>query len=182
VIFTETAIPGAWVVELERREDERGSFARVFDADEFSARGLDPRIVQTSISVNLRAGTLRGLHYQAAPEGEAKLIRCTRGAIFDVIVDLRTNSPSHLRWLSVELAADADRMLYVPEGVAHGFQTLAGDTEVHYQMNRAYAPSLARGVRWDDPDLGIEWPEAERTISERDRALPLVAGHLDHAS
>ena len=181
MIFTETAIPGAWVVELERREDERGSFARVFDADEFSARGLDPRIVQTSISVNLRAGTLRGLHYQAAPEGEAKLIRCTRGAIFDVIVDLRPASPSHLRWLSVELSADGDRMLYVPEAVAHGFQTLADDTEVHYQMNRAYAPSLARGVRWDDPDLDIQWPQAQRTISKRDRALPPVAGHVDHA-
>lgn len=175
MIFTETDIPGAWVVELERRADERGSFARTFDADEFEARGLDPRIVQASVSVNRRAGTLRGLHYQEPPEGEAKLIRCTRGAIFDVIVDLRPASPSHLRWLSVELSADGDRMLYVPEAVAHGFQTLADDTEVHYQMNRAYAPSYARGVRWDDPNLGIDWPEAERTISERDRTLPGIA-------
>lgn len=181
MIFTETAIPGAWVFELEHHRDERGSFARVFDADELEARGLDLRVVQSSISVNLRAGTLRGLHYQAAPEGEAKLIRCTRGAIFDVIVDLRPDSPSYLRWLSVELSAAGDQMLCVPEGVAHGFQTLVDDTEVHYQMNRAYSPSHARGVRWNDPDLGIEWPEAERTISERDRVLPLVAALHDPA-
>jgi len=174
VIFIETAISGAWVVELERREDERGSFARVFDADEFSTRGLDARIAQTSISVNLRAGTLRGLHLQVAPHGETKLVRCTRGAVFDVIVDLRPESPSYLRWLSAELDPEGGRMLYVPEGVAHGFQTLDDDTEVHYQITRAYVPSHASGVRWNDPDLGIEWPEAERTISSRDRALPTL--------
>jgi dTDP-4-dehydrorhamnose 3,5-epimerase len=174
VIFTETSMPGAWLVEPEPLRDERGWFARTFDAAEFRARGLDDRVVQESVSYNARAGTLRGLHYQASPHEEAKLVRCARGAIFDVIVDLRRGSPTHRRWFSVELDARTGRMLYVPEGLAHGFQTLMDDTEVHYRMNREYAPEHARGVRWDDPDLGIEWPEAERTISERDQGLPLL--------
>lgn len=175
MIFTETPVTGAWVIELAPHEDERGSFARTFDAEEFRARGLEHRVVQSSISVNVRAGTLRGLHYQAAPYGETKLLRCARGAIFDVIVDLRAASPGYLRWFSVELSPESGRMLYVPEEVAHGFQTLADDTEVHYQMGREYAPSHSTGVRWDDPVLGIAWPEAERTISARDSSY----AHID---
>jgi dTDP-4-dehydrorhamnose 3,5-epimerase len=175
VIFTRTSIPGAWVIEPEPVRDERGWFARTFDAAEFRVRGLDDRVVQESISYNARAGTLRGLHYQASPYEEAKVVRCSRGAVFDVIVDLREGTPGYGRWFSVELDARDGRMLYVPEGLAHGFQTLIDDTEVHYRMNREYAPGYGRGVRWDDPSLGIEWPEADRIISERDRGLPLVS-------
>jgi len=172
VIFTEIPLGGAWVIDLEPHEDERGSFARTFDAEEFRGRGLEHRVVQSSVSVNTRAGTLRGLHYQAAPHGETKLVRCTRGAIFDVIVDLREASTGYLRWYTMELSPESARMLYVPEGVAHGFQTLVDDTEVHYQMNREYVPSHACGVRWDDPALGIPWPDARRLISERDASYP----------
>jgi len=174
VKFTETVIPGAWVIEPEFHRDERGSFARTFDAVEFRARGLDDRAVQESVSYNPRTGTLRGLHYQAPPHEEAKLVRCSRGAILDVIVDLRPGLATNRRWFSVELDAGTARMLYVPEGVAHGFQTLTDDTEVHYRMNREYAPEYARGVRWNDPSLGVEWPPAERIISERDRRLSLL--------
>jgi dTDP-4-dehydrorhamnose 3,5-epimerase len=172
VIFTETPVAGAFVIDLEPREDERGSFARTFDAEEFRAHALEHRVVQSSVSVNVRAGTLRGLHYQTAPHGETKLVRCARGAIFDVIVDLREASPAYLRWFSVELSPESGRMLYVPEQVAHGFQTLVDDTEVHYQMGREYVPSHSTGVRWDDPLLGVDWPEAERTISPRDASYP----------
>jgi dTDP-4-dehydrorhamnose 3,5-epimerase len=172
VIFTETPIPGAWVIELEPLRDERGWFARTFDAAEFRARGLDDRVVQESISYNARAGTLRGLHYQAPPHEEAKLVRCPRGTILDVIVDLREGTPGYGRWFSVELDARTGRMLYVPEGLAHGFQTLADDTEVHYRMNREYAADHARGIRWDDAAIGINWPDAERTISARDASFP----------
>ena len=175
MIFTETDIPGAWVVELERRADERGSFARTFDADEFEARGLDPRIVQASVSVNRRAGTLRGLHYQEPPEGEAKLIRCTRGAIFDVIVDLRPGSEAYCGWFGIELRAGGTASLFVPAGFAHGFQTLTDDVEVAYQMSHHHVPEAASGVRWDDPAFGIAWPDppaAGRTITERDAAYP----------
>ena len=174
MIFTEAPIPGAWVIEPEPVHDERGWFARTFDAAEFRARGLDDRVVQESLSYNARAGTLRGLHYQASPYEEAKLVRCPRGAILDVIVDLRESTPDYGRSFSVELDAPTGRMLYVPEGLAHGFQTLFDDTEVHYRMNREYAPKHARGVRWDDPSLGIEWPEADRIISERDQRLPFL--------
>jgi dTDP-4-dehydrorhamnose 3,5-epimerase len=170
--FVETAIPGAFVVEPERHEDERGSFARTWCAREFAARGLNPRLVQCSASFNRRKGTLRGLHYQAAPHEEAKLVRCTRGAIFDVIVDLRPASPAFTRHVALVLSADAGTMLYVPEGVAHGFQTLADDTEVFYQMSEFHAPGHGRGVRWDDPGFAIAWPPGERTISARDRGYP----------
>jgi len=176
VIFTETPIPGAWIIELEPRHDERGFFARTFDAVEFRAHGLDDRVAQESVSYNTRADTLRGLHYQAPPHEEAKLVRCTRGSVLDVIVDLREGEPSHRRWFSVELDAGTRRMLYVPEGVAHGFQTLVDDTEVHYRINREYSPDHARGVRFDDPSLGIAWPDAERTVSERDQRWPLLDG------
>ena len=172
--FAETPLAGAWVIDPEPHHDERGWFARTYDAEEFRARGLDERVVQESLSYNLRAGTLRGLHYQVAPHQEAKLVRCTQGAVFDVIVDLREGSETYARWFSVELRAEEPRLLYIPEGLAHGFQTLVDGTEVHYRMNRAYAPDHARGICWDDPALGIDWPDAARIISERDRSLPVL--------
>ena len=171
--FVETPLPGAWVVELERLEDERGHFARTFDADVFAARGLDARVPQMNTSFNRRAGTLRGMHFQAAPHGEAKLVRVTRGAIYDVAVDLETHA-----WFGVELTADNDRSLFVPAGFAHGFQTLADDTEVLYVMSAPYVGEAARGVRWDDPAFGIAWPEPPtggRILSERDATYPDVA-------
>jgi dTDP-4-dehydrorhamnose 3,5-epimerase len=172
VRFIETPLAGAWVIELDLLRDERGHFARTFDADEFRRHGLDPAVVQCSTSFNERAGTLRGLHYQADPDGEAKLIRCTRGAVYDVIVDLRTGSETRCRWFAVELSADDARMLYVPKGLAHGFQTLVNATEVAYQMSHVHVLEQARGVRWDDPAFGITWPEGKRTLSERDRTYP----------
>jgi dTDP-4-dehydrorhamnose 3,5-epimerase len=162
-------------VHVEPQRDERGWFARTFDAELFRAAGMDPAVVQANVSANARAGTLRGLHWQAAPHGEGKLVRCQRGAIFDVIVDLRPESETHLRWLGVELTAGDGLQLFVPEGFAHGFQTLTDDSEVHYQMTTAYVPEAARGARWDDPAFGIAWPDPPpggRTISERDRAHP----------
>jgi dTDP-4-dehydrorhamnose 3,5-epimerase len=171
--FGESKLPGVYVIELEPAADERGWFARTFSRDEFAAHGLSPEVVHANTSFNERAGTLRGMHYQADPHGECKLIRCTRGAIYDVVVDLRPDSPSHRAWLGVELTPDNRRMLYAPEGVAHGFQTLEDATEVSYLMSHPHHPSHARGVRWDDPALGIDWPAAEhRTISERDRSFP----------
>jgi dTDP-4-dehydrorhamnose 3,5-epimerase len=163
------------VVESERIEDERGFFARTFSTEEFAERGLDVRVDQCSTSFNARVGTLRGLHYQAAPHGEAKLVRCTRGAIYDVAVDLRSGSSSYLRWVGVELSADNGRALFVPEGCAHGFQALVDATEVLYQISTPYVPSAARGVRWDDPAFGVEWPPAPqggRTMSARDATYP----------
>jgi dTDP-4-dehydrorhamnose 3,5-epimerase len=174
VIFTETLLPGVFVVALEAIEDERGSFARTFSVADFTAQGLDPAVVQCSVSFNLRAGTLRGMHYQEAPHAESKLVRCTRGAIFDVAVDLRPDSPTYCGWFGIELTPGNGRMLYIPEGLAHGFQTLADETEVHYQISHEYVPSAAGGVRWNDPVFGIEWPraQADHTISERDRTYP----------
>lgn len=172
MIFTETALPGAWIVDVERLEDSRGFFARSWCEREFAERGLNPHLAQCNVSFNKRRGTLRGLHYQASPHREAKLIRCTRGAIHDVILDLRPDSPTFKRHTAVVLDAESRRMLYVPEGFAHGFQTLEDDTEVFYQMSASYAPDHARGVRWNDPAFGIQWPDAERTISERDQRYP----------
>jgi dTDP-4-dehydrorhamnose 3,5-epimerase len=172
VIFQETPLPGAWLIELDRKVDERGWFARTFDADEFARRGLEPAVVQCNASFNERAGTLRGMHFQREPHGEPKLVRCVRGAVYDVIVDLREGSPARGRWFAAELGEKDGRMLYVPAGVAHGFQTLADQTEVAYQMGHEYVPSHASGVRWDDPAFGIEWPPGERVISERDRSWP----------
>lgn len=172
MIFTETALPGAWIIDVERLEDARGFFARTWCEREFSERGLNPRVVQCSVSFNKRRGTLRGVHYQAAPHREAKVVRCTRGAIYDVILDLRPDSATFKRHVAVTLDAESRRMLYVPEGVAHGFQTLEDDTEVFYQMSAFHAPDHARGIRWNDPAFGIRWPEAERTISERDQRYP----------
>jgi dTDP-4-dehydrorhamnose 3,5-epimerase len=173
VRFTETPLAGAWVIDVNRHEDERGFLARTFDRDEWLARGMDPAVVQCNTSYNARAGTLRGLHFQADPHGEAKLVRCTRGAVFDVLVDVRPDSPTHRRWFGAELSAANGSALYVPVGLAHGFQVLQDASEVLYMMGHEYVPEAARGVRWDDPAFGIEWPPAaQRIISERDRAHP----------
>ncbi len=172
MIFAETPLPGAFVIDVEPVTDERGSFARTFSRDEFDEHGLNSAVVQCNVSFNRRRGTLRGMHYQADPYGECKLVRCTLGAIYDVIVDLRRASPTYCRWFAVELTADNRRMLYIPEGVAHGFQTLAGESEVFYQMSQSYAPAHARGVRWDDPTFAIRWPDDDRIMSERDRTYP----------
>ncbi|MGO9487899.1 MAG: dTDP-4-dehydrorhamnose 3,5-epimerase [Solirubrobacteraceae bacterium] len=175
--FVETPLPGVWVIEPERIEDDRGWFARTFDAEDFRARGLNPDAVQCNASFNPRRGTLRGMHHQADPHGESKLVRCVRGAIFDVAVDLRADSPTYLRWHGVELSARNGLSFYIPAGLAHGFQTLEDDSEVLYLMGNAYVPEAARGVRWDDPAFSIDWPEPPtggRIISERD------AGYPDH--
>jgi dTDP-4-dehydrorhamnose 3,5-epimerase len=175
VRFHETLVAGVLVVESERIEDERGFFARTFSVEEFAERGMDQRVNQCSTSFNAEAGTLRGLHYQRAPHAEAKLVRCTRGAIYDVAVDLRSDSPSYLSWFGVELSAENGRALFVPEGCAHGFQTLADASEVLYQISTPYVPDAARGVRWDDPAFEIDWPPAPpegRTMSARDAEYP----------
>jgi len=172
VIFTETALSGAWIIDPERREDDRGFFARVWCGRELTERGLEARVAQCSISWNPRRGTLRGLHYQAAPFEEVKLVRCTRGAIHDVIVDLRPASPTFGRHVAVELSADNRRSLYVPAGFAHGFQTLEDDTEMAYQISEFCVPEAARGVRWNDAALGIRWPIADPIMNERDRGYP----------
>jgi dTDP-4-dehydrorhamnose 3,5-epimerase len=172
MIFRDTGIGGAWVIEAERLEDERGFFARTWDADEFAERGLNPRLAQCSISYNRSRRTLRGLHYQVAPREEAKLVRCTAGAIFDVVVDLRPESSTFKGWFGVELSAANRLALYVPEGCAHGFLTLDDDCEVHYQISEVYAPEVARGVRWDDPAFGITWPGEVVVMNERDRSYP----------
>jgi dTDP-4-dehydrorhamnose 3,5-epimerase len=180
VIIHPTELPGVAVIELEPLRDARGSFARTFDAELFAVHGLDPRVVQCNASFNSRAGTLRGLHYQVAPHSEGKLVRCTRGCVWDVAVDLRSDSPTHRRWLGLELDADATRSVFIPAGCAHGFQTLVDNSEVHYQMTAAYVPTAARGVRWDDPAFAIRWPDppegSERVMSPRDRAFPDYAG------
>jgi dTDP-4-dehydrorhamnose 3,5-epimerase len=172
VKFTETPLSGAFVIELDFLSDERGHFARTFDVAEFSAQGLDATVVQCNTSYNARRGTLRGMHYQAAPNGEAKLVRCTRGSIFDVAVDLRADSETYCRWFGVELSADNGRMLYIPVGLAHGFQTLEDGSEVSYQMSHQYVPDHAHGVRFDDPAFGIDWPLPDPIVSERDRQHP----------
>jgi len=175
VKFEETPLPGVWVVSLERRGDERGWFARTYDLDEFRSRGMTLDIVQANASSNAHAGTLRGMHFQTAPHEEPKLVRCTRGAAWDVVVDLRADSPSYRRWFGVELSDDNGQMLYIPGGLAHGFQTLVDSTELAYEMGERYAPEAATGVRWDDPAFDIDWPEAPpagRTITERDATWP----------
>lgn len=170
--FEETPLGGVYVVETERHADERGFFARTFCRDEFAARSLDARVAQCSVSFNLRRATLRGMHYQAAPYAEAKLVRCTMGAVFDVVVDLRPESQTFKRWFGVELSAANRRALYIPEGFAHGFLTLEDETEVFYQISEFYHPECSRGVRWDDAAFAIAWPFEPRVISERDRAFP----------
>jgi dTDP-4-dehydrorhamnose 3,5-epimerase len=172
MIFAASPLPGAWVVKIEPRPDERGYFARTFAKDEFERRGLNPNVVQCSISFNPTKGTLRGMHYQADPHGECKLIRCTRGAIFDVLVDLRRDSPTFRRWFGVELTSENRTMLYAPVGVAHGLLTTADNSEVVYQISAPFVPDAARGVRWDDPAFAIKWPSEVIVISERDRSYP----------
>jgi dTDP-4-dehydrorhamnose 3,5-epimerase len=170
--FKETELEGAFIVEPAICEDERGFFARSWSQDEFADRGLDSRLVECNISFNKKKGTLRGMHYQAAPFGEAKLVRCTAGAIFDVIIDIRPQSPTFKRWVGFELTARNRFMLYVPAEFAHGFLTLEDETEVFYQMSEVYAPDSARGARWNDPAFDISWPGAAVTINERDRTYP----------
>lgn len=172
MIFTSTKLPGAYVVELERHEDERGFFARTWCGDELADHGLEPALAQCSISRNALAGTVRGMHFQRAPHEEAKLVRCTAGAIFDVIVDLRPGSETYEEWIGVELDAERGAALYVPKGFAHGFQTLADGSDVFYMISEPYAPGAGDGVRWDDPAFGIKWPLQVRVISARDRSWP----------
>jgi dTDP-4-dehydrorhamnose 3,5-epimerase len=172
LIFTETKLAGAFVIEVERHTDERGFFGRTFCQQEFEAHGLNAQVAQCNVSFNKRKGTLRGMHYQAAPFAEAKLVRCTAGSIYDVIIDLRPASATFKRHFAVELSAENHRMLYIPEDFAHGFQTLEDDTEVFYQMAQRYSAEHARGVRWNDPAFGIEWPKGERIIIERDQNYP----------
>ncbi len=175
MIFTETALKGAFVIDIDRRSDDRGYFARVWCAREFEEHGLEPRLVQCNVAYNHKKGILRGMHYQNAPYAEVKLVRCTRGAVYDVIVDLRADSATYLNWTGVELTGDNHRMLYVPEGFAHGYVTLADDSELFYQVSQFYTPAAEGGVRWDDPAVGIEWPEVgELLISEKDRAWPML--------
>lgn len=173
--FSQTPLHGAWLIEPERNVDVRGAFFRTFCADEYTAIGLDPGMAQCSVSYNVRAGTLRGMHFQAQPHAETKVVRVQRGAIWDAIVDLRRESPSYRAWFGVELSADNARSLYVPKGFAHGFITLADDTEVHYQISTAYVAAASRGIRWSDPTIAISWPREPVVISERDCALPLLS-------
>lgn len=182
MIFTPTGLPGAFLIEPEKREDERGFFARTWCEREFLERGLNPKFVQCSISYNRVKGTLRGMHYQVAPHEEAKLIRCTAGSIYDVIIDLRPDSPTFTQHFGANLSAGNHHMMYAPERFAHGFQTLEDHTEILYQISEFYAPECGRGVRWDDPAFAIEWPAAERIIAERDRKWPdfVAAPQLSH--
>jgi dTDP-4-dehydrorhamnose 3,5-epimerase len=172
MLFTETRLAGAFVIGLDRKEDARGYFARTFCAQEFEAHGLNPRVVQCNMSYNKRQGTLRGMHWQAPPSTEAKLVRAMRGAVLDVIVDLRPGSPTYLQHVAIELSAGNGQMLYIPEGFAHGFQSLEDETEVFYQMSEFYAPDQARGARWNDPAFGIAWPLPDPIMNERDRTWP----------
>jgi dTDP-4-dehydrorhamnose 3,5-epimerase len=163
---------GAYLIEPELLQDERGFFARVYCSEEFEQNGLNPRVAQCSTSFNRKRGTLRGMHYQIAPYAEVKLVRCTMGAIYDVIIDLRPKSPSYMKWIAVELSSTNRRSMYVPEGFAHGYQTLEDNTEVYYQISEAYHPDHARGVRWDDPSIGIKWPLADPILSDKDCSYP----------
>src|SRR4030081_3266971 len=174
MIFTESPLPGAFLIDLERNSDERGFFARAYCAQEFAAKGLGTELNQCSVSYNTRKGTLRGMHYQAAPHEEHKLVRCTAGAIFDVIVDMRTVSPTYRRWFGTDLTVDNRRSLFIPPGFAHGFVSLTDDAEVYYMISVAHAPSFSRGLRWNDPAFAIEWPLAPVVISARDAGYPLL--------
>lgn len=173
--FEKTKLPDAYIIELEKREDERGFFARTWDEKEFAEVGLENKVVQCNISFNRAKGTLRGMHLQRDPYAEVKLIRCIRGAIFDVIIDLRPESEVYKSWFGVELSAENRRTLYVPRGFAHGFQTLTDDTETFYMVSEFYTPEAEDGVRWDDPAFGIEWPLEPTEMSDKDRSWPLLA-------
>lgn len=173
MLFTETKLKGAFILDLEQRGDHRGFFARTFCMKEFEAHGLKPTVAQCNLSYNHKAGTLRGMHYQLPPAAETKLIRCTRGAIFDVIIDMRLDSPTYLQHIGVELSEDNRRALYVPEMFAHGYQALTDGAEVVYQVGEFYTPGYERGLRYDDPAFGIEWPMPVSEISEKDQSWPL---------
>jgi dTDP-4-dehydrorhamnose 3,5-epimerase len=172
VIFTPTPLAGAFVIEPEPIPDARGLFARTWCQRELQAHGLESRLAQCSTSFNKRKGTLRGMHYQTAPFAETKIVRCTRGSMYDVIIDLRPESATFARHFGATLTADNRRAMYIPTGFAHGFQTLEDDTEVLYQISEFYSPEHSRGVRWNDPAFGIEWPAAERIMADRDRTYP----------
>lgn len=172
--FLKTPLSGLYLVEFETLPDDRGFFARSFCVNEFQMLGLETAVVQCNISFNEKAGTLRGLHFQAPPHEEAKLIRCARGAIYDVAVDIRSDSPTYLNWYAVDLTSDNRRMMFIPRGFAHGFQTLEDSTEVFYLMSEFYHPESSRGLRWDDPALAIAWPLGNSILSEKDRAYPLL--------
>jgi dTDP-4-dehydrorhamnose 3,5-epimerase len=174
VRFEPLPIAGAFLIRPEPAEDERGLFARVWCEQEFARQGITARLVQANVGFSPRRGTLRGLHYQIAPDLEAKLVRCTRGAVYDVIVDLRPDSPSYRRWYGIELTADNRLSLYVPPLCAHGYLTLMDDTELLYHASAPYAPTSARGIRWDDPAISIAWPAPVILVSERDRTWPLL--------
>jgi dTDP-4-dehydrorhamnose 3,5-epimerase len=170
--FSETKLRGVYTISLEPHRDERGFFARTWCREEFEAHGLNPQLVQCSISFNKRRGTLRGMHFQQAPYAEAKLIRCTKGAIYDVAVDLRPSSPTFMQWTALILTEANREMMYVPEGCAHGFLTVEDESEVFYQMSEFYAPEAARGFRWDDPAFDIVWPEKVEVIASKDATYP----------
>ncbi len=176
MIFNETKLNGAYIIEIEKREDERGFFARGWCQREFEAHGLTPHMAQANISLSKKKGTLRGMHYQVAPYAEAKLVRCTQGALYDIIIDLRLDSPTYQQWLGVELTADNYKMLYVPEGFAHGFITLEDFTEANYQVSQFYTPGAERGIRYNDPAFGIEWPLEVQVISAKDQSWPDYLG------
>jgi dTDP-4-dehydrorhamnose 3,5-epimerase len=173
MIFTETKLKGAFIIDVDIRADHRGGFARTFCAQEFEQQGLKPTVAQCNMSYNHKAGTLRGMHYQVAPACETKLVRCTKGAIYDVIIDMRPDSPTYMMYIGVELTADNRRALYVPEMFAHGYQALTDDAEVVYQVGEFYTPGYERGLRYDDPIFGIEWPIPVTVISEKDAAWTL---------
>jgi dTDP-4-dehydrorhamnose 3,5-epimerase len=175
VVVTEARIPGVRTIDIEPRSDERGFFARTFCQEEMAAHGIDMRIVQANISWSRSRGTLRGLHYQVEPHGEPKIVRCTRGAIWDVVVDLRRDSPTYRQWVGVELTAANHRMVFIPRGLAHGFLTLTDDTELHYDMGASYVPAAARAIRWDDPAFGISWPFPPQVLSAADGGAALWA-------
>lgn len=170
--FQETELQGVWLVDLDRREDNRGFFARTYCEKEFAAHGLTTRFVQCNLSSNRRRGTLRGMHFQNEPKPEIKLVRCVRGSVYDVVADLRRDSSTYQKWIGVELSAANGRALYIPAGIAHGFQTLEDETELYYHMGEFYDPSLAAGVRWNDPAFGFVWPLSDPILSEKDAAYP----------
>ena len=173
--FSKTSLAGLWVIDLELREDERGFLARTFCENEFSAQGLNTRWPQCNLTLTKSRGMIRGMHFQMSPRAEIKLVRCAAGAIFDVAVDVRPNSPTFGKWEAFELTSQNRRMLYIPGGFAHGFQCLADNSEVFYQMSEFFFADLSRGVRWNDPTVAVKWPLPDPTLSERDKNLPLLA-------
>jgi dTDP-4-dehydrorhamnose 3,5-epimerase len=174
--FQESRIPGAWIIDITPIHDQRGFFAMTWLPDELRGRGMNPALAQCNLAFNTKRGTLRGMHFQVAPHAQAKMIRATRGALLDVIVDLRDDSPAYRQWEAVELTADNHRMLYIPEGIAHGYLTLTDDTEAYYHASSPWVREAESGVRWDDPAFAIEWPFEPVVVSDKDRAWPLFSG------